>query len=150
MTLLYTYASFAARIIVTGFILSNSAAASDVDELKKLLNEFLVGVDSAEVHEEFWAEDLVYTSSSGTRTNKTEIMAGFADSVDTAGEESATEYGAEDVDVRLYGTTAIVAFRLVARTRASEPEHYLNTGTFLKRNDKWQVVAWQATRVAAK
>ena len=23
--------------------------------------------------------------------------------------------------------------------------HYLNTGTFLKRDGKWQAVAWQAT-----
>ena len=47
--------------------------------------------------------------------------------------------------------TAVVAFRLVARTEHSdgkvETDHYRNTGTFLRRNGKWQVIAWQATKI---
>lgn len=147
MTLVRGFASAVARIIVTGLILSNSAIASDVDEIKEMLHKFLAGVDSAEVHDAFWADDLIYTSSSGTRTNKAEIMAGFAGNDDSGAEEPATKYSAEDVDVRVYGTTAIVAFRLVARTLADNPEYYLNTGVFLRRDNQWQVVAWQATKV---
>jgi hypothetical protein len=30
----------------------------------------------------------------------------------------------------------------------TEVTNYLNTGTFLKRNGKWQVVSWQATKMA--
>jgi len=29
----------------------------------------------------------------------------------------------------------------------AETVYFRNTGTFLKRNGKWQAVAWQATRV---
>jgi hypothetical protein len=25
--------------------------------------------------------------------------------------------------------------------------NYLNTGTFLRRNGKWQVIAWQSTKI---
>jgi hypothetical protein len=39
-----------------------------------------------------------------------------------------------------------VAFRLVATDADQAIENYLNTGTFLKRNGRWQVAAWQATR----
>jgi len=32
---------------------------------------------------------------------------------------------------------------------AAQPvvEHFLNTGTFVKRDGEWRVVAWQSTRV---
>jgi hypothetical protein len=46
---------------------------------------------------------------------------------------------------------AVVAFRLVGRTEkdgAVETARYRNTGTFLKHDGRWQVVAWQATRIA--
>ena len=43
---------------------------------------------------------------------------------------------------------AVVAFKLVGTPRnGSEPLYYYNTGTFLKRDDVWKVVAWQATRI---
>ena len=62
-----------------------------------------------------------------------------------------TAYTAEDVRIQQYGNTAIVAFRLVATTQKdgkTEVENYLNSGTFLKRKGKWQVVNWQATKAA--
>ena len=46
------------------------------------------------------------------------------------------------MQVRIYGSTAVVAFRLV-----SAPQQYLNTGTFVKRRGRWQAVAWQATKI---
>ena len=51
------------------------AAASDVDDLTAMLNEFLAAADKEPAHRRFWAEDLVYTSSNGTRVTKGEILA---------------------------------------------------------------------------
>ena len=48
-----------------------------------------------------------------------------------------------------YGSMAVAAFRLV-RHAAGKDESFRNTGTFLFRNGKWQVVGWQATRIAEK
>ena len=48
---------------------------------------------------------------------------------------------------------AVVNFRLIAHSvENSKPTtvYYRNTGTFLKRNGKWQAVAWQATKVPEK
>ncbi len=57
----------------------------------------------------------------------------------------------EEVDVRVYGDTAIVAFKLVGTPADTSEDtdvlYYFNTGTFLKRDDVWKVVAWQATKI---
>ena len=51
--------------------LGQSALADDADDLTQMLHDFLNGVSEAAVHDRFWAEDLVYTSSAGTRTDCT-------------------------------------------------------------------------------
>lgn len=118
--------------------------------LTALLNEFLDGasVNDAEMHDRFWAEDLIYTSSSGSRTTKQEIMSGLDTSADPD-DRQTPEYGADDVRIRVYDDAAVVAFRLTAGTEDERME-YFNTGTFLKRDGEWRAVAWQATRIPAK
>lgn len=134
-------------VLVASFLALSVSEANDEDELVDVLRTFLENVDTPEAHDRFWAHDLVYTSSSGTRTNKSEIMAGFPDSDVDEPEAASPSYAAEDVDVRLYGLTAVVAFRLVSVNANQERSDYFNTGTFLKRNGQWQVIAWQATKI---
>ncbi len=59
---------------------------------------------------------------------------------------------AADICIQRYRTTAIVAFRLVAAIwREKDGSRELpNTGTFLKRDGKWQAVGWQATKMATE
>jgi ketosteroid isomerase-like protein len=132
-------------------IFSYTATAGDIEDLSATLDEFLAHADQAPAHERFWAEDLVYTSSAGTRTNKAGILAGLAQADSAAQEEAGPAYHAEDVDIRVYGDVAVVAFRLVAASddESSGPveQHYLNTGTFRKVDGRWQSVAWQATKI---
>ena len=143
-------------LLLLGIIaISQTALAADADDLTAMLHEFLAGADDAAAHERFWADDLVYTSSDGTRTTKAEIMQGFRASDSDESQESVPVYTAEDIQVKLYGSTAVVAFKLVATPgdalslsgSDSVPLHYFNTGTFVKRNGRWQVVAWQATKI---
>jgi hypothetical protein len=100
------------------------------------------------VHERFWSDELIYTRSAGVRTDKAEILAELRKGTDPS--EPPTEYSAEDIRIRLYGDTAVVAFRLIGRVGGDAPEtlRFLNTGTFLKRDGEWRAVAWQATREA--
>ena len=69
--------------------------------------------------------------------------------VNSRGELPAAEinmrYSSEDLQILQYGDTAVVAFTLVG-TSAQETLRFLNSGTFVKRNGKWQAVNWQATR----
>lgn len=123
-------------------------AAADAAEIRALLDDFLANADVASAHERFWADDLVYTSSRGTRTTKAEIMAGFG--ADQGEDSPGPGYSGEDVDIRLYGATAVVAFRLVSTPPDGSEgavERFFNTGTLLKRDGVWKVVAWQATRI---
>ena len=120
--------------------------APDADELTKLLKEFLAGAsrNDAAMHDRFWAEDLIYTSSSGRRMGKADIMRDQRSAAPTKAGVPATVYVAEDIRIQQYGDTAIVAFRLIGTTAqagTTEIANYLNTGTFLKRSGNWQAVA---------
>lgn len=130
---------------------TSAQTAPDAAELTKLLNDFLFGAgrNDAQVHERFWADDLIYTGSSGRRVGKADILKDLR-SEPTLQRQVHTTYRAEDVRIQQYGNTAIVAFRLVgtvARGSQTAVSHYLNSGTFLKRDGRWQVVNWQATRL---
>jgi len=126
--------------------------APDGAELTKLLNEFLAGAsrNDAQIHDAFWADDLIYTRSAGARVNKAEVMRNVRSAPPPKPTDPKTIYTAEDIRIQQYGTTAIVAFRLVATTErdgTTQVANLLNSGTFLKRNGKWQVVNWQSTRM---
>ena len=58
-------------------LLAPIATASDEAMLKEMLQDFLANADKAPAHEKFWADDLVYSSSSGLRFGKAEILQGF-------------------------------------------------------------------------
>jgi ketosteroid isomerase-like protein len=129
--------------------------APDAAELTKLLQDFLAGAGRNDVamHDRFWADDLIYTASAGRRIGKADILREVrAEGPPKPGDET-TVYTAEDIRIQQYGDTAIVAFRLVAtsdKAGAKKVNNYLNTGTFLKRNGKWQAVSWQATAMPEK
>lgn len=126
--------------------------AKDGAALTALLNEFLAGAgrNDPAVHERFWADDLIYTSSSGRRMGKADILKDVRSTPAPAADAPRTVYAAEEVRIQQYGDAALVAFRLVATTTAAESTHvarYLNSGMFLKRRGRWQAVGWQATKM---
>ena len=126
--------------------------APDAAELTKLLYDFLAGASRNDpaMLERFWAEDLIYTRSAGRRVGKADIIRGLREAPPPKPDDPKTVYTAEDVRIQQYGDTAIVAFRLVATTDANgvkQVQNLLNSGTFLKRDGKWQVVNWQSTRM---
>jgi len=131
---------------------AQTAPAKDAAELTTLLNEFLAGAsrNDAAMHDRFWAEDVIYTGSGGRRRGKADIMRDVRSAPAPKPGDPATVFSAEDVRIQQYGDTAIVAFRLVGTTvkdARTEVMNYLNSGTLVKRNGKWQVVNWQSTRM---
>ena len=143
-----------AVIVVVSVLTVHAQTAPDAAELTKLLNDFLAGAsrNDAAVHDRFWAEDVIYTGSNGRRRGKPEIMKDVRLAPAPKPGDAKTTYTAEDIRIQQYGGVAIVAFRLVATTEKdgkTEVAKYLNTGTFLTRKGKWQVVSWQATKAAA-
>lgn len=135
-----------------------ASAQDDAQRIEQRLHEFLAGVSAGDpqVHQWFWAEDLVYTSSSGERFGKAQIIAPEEAAAEATAAEATAQanpvYRAEDVDVRVYDDAAVLAFRLLAESTDVDSAEvstiaYYNTGTLLRRDGQWVVVAWQATRI---
>ena len=151
---LFTHCFNLIGVLVLSAILSSAAwAASADEELIALLDEFLAGASRNDIaiHERFWSDDLVYTSSMGARFGKAEIIGPMQNEAESAGreDEEAMVYAREALLVRVYGDTAVLTFRLVG-TKQSEPvsvARFYNTGTFLLRDGEWRAIAWQATRI---
>jgi len=125
---------------------------TDHELLKNLLYDFLEGasVNDYDVHNRFWADDLIYTSAAGERIGKQDIMSGLTvGNTDING--NFPQYYADEIQINIYGEAAVVAFILVAdiplEPSGNEQILFYNTGTFLKRDGEWRAVAWQATRI---
>lgn len=117
------------------------------EDLTQILHNFMEGASNndKEIHNNFWAEDLIYTSSNGTRFGKAEIMDGFEREI-AVSETPKTIFTAEEIQINVYNDMAVVAFKMKGTTGV-ELQYYLNSGTFLKRDGRWQVVNWQATKI---
>jgi ketosteroid isomerase-like protein len=131
-----------------------AAKQSTTQELTALLHEFLAGVSKNDnsVYDRFFADDLIYTRSAGATITKADILKSLDEPAKP--DDPKTTYDADDITVHAYGNMAVMNFRLIQHTTnkdgSTETNYYRNTGTFLKRNGRWQVVAWQATRVPQK
>lgn len=134
---------------------AQAAEAPDADQLKMLLHEFMTGAsnDDLAAHDRFWSDDLVYTSSTGDRYGKQEIIQSLVDAQNEGDDGPDVTYLAENVDVRQYGDAAVITFRLIGVTHNADGsgrptvENYFNTGTLVREEGEWRVVAWQATRI---
>jgi hypothetical protein len=139
---------FVRYAMLTFVFLAGGAQAGDADEILGLLDDFLANAGVKSAHERFWAEDLVYTSSRGTRTTKAAILASFDDTPPDGEETPGPVYSADEVQLKWFDDAAVVAFKLVATPPDDGPvDYYFNTGTFVKRDSEWRVVAWQATKI---
>lgn len=139
-------------VLLASTNLHGQSQRSDSLEIRGLLHAFLEGVSNNDlsVHEWFWADDLIYTSSTGERTTKEAIL--NSSRQDTPPSEIATtKYRSKDIRLQLYGNTAVLAFQLIGVVESiaqTQVMNFLNSGTLLKRDGKWQVVNWQSTRMA--
>ena len=129
------------------FALPSNSQANDTETLTQKLHTCMEGASNndRETHDNFWAEDLIYTSSNGTRFGKGEIMAGFENETEVS-DTPKTTFTAEDIQINVYDDMAVVAFKMKGQTN-EEVQYYYNSGTFIKRNGNWKVVNWQATKV---
>jgi len=118
--------------------------------LNTLLDEFLAGasVNDRATHEAFWADELIYTSSSGQRFGKATILSGLDAS--TPDQAPVPRYSASEVQVRDFGELAVVTFRLLAHQDGELIDQYFNTGVFRHADDGWRAVTWHATRIPSE
>lgn len=140
-------------LLILALLWATVATAGDGtarNELHALLDAFLEGasINDVKMHDRFWAEDLIYTSSAGERRGKAEIMTalGSAPEADPGG---LPEYSAEGVNIRVFDDFAVITFRLVAGMPDGNANEYFNTGVFRLDDGNWRAFTWQATRIPA-
>ena len=93
------------------------------------------------------SDDLIYTHANGLQQTKAELI-GVLGSGDMK-YESITP--GDDIRVRTYNQTAVVTGRASIKIKAHGEEQtfklcYLDV--FVKQDSRWQMVAWQSSRVA--
>src|SRR5262245_64854239 len=78
--------------------------APDAGELTRLLKEFLDGAsrNDAAVHDRFWAEDLIYTGSTGRRVGKADIMRDVSSAPAPKPGDPTIYYGTEYIGIQQY------------------------------------------------
>lgn len=142
-------------LLVSAVRAQQAPQSTTTHQLTAMLNQFLDDASSGNRagFDRFFADDVIYTGSNALVRRKPDIMKNVGSMKPTP--DKKTTYSAEDVTVHDFGDAAVVAFRLVARTETKnaagphvETDSYRNTGTFVRRNGRWQVVAWQATKIA--
>jgi len=138
-------------VMLSAALLASTALAQDdpvENELHELLDAFLAGAstNNIEMHDRFWAEDLVYTSSAGERRGKDEIMTSLVEGSPADAAELPT-YRGEDVTIRVFEDLAVVTFRLVAEMPEGATREFFNTGVFARRKGEWKAFTWQATQI---
>lgn len=124
--------------------------APSKEELISLIQAFLKDVPNNDraTFNRFFTDDVVYTRGSGLLITKKDIL---ADTGKTTVARANATFNGEDFTVHQYGDTAVVNFRLVMHAAENDKpvtRTFRNTGTFMKRNGRWQAVAWQATPIA--
>lgn len=115
-----------------------------------LLTDFLTHNSDPARHENFWADDLVYTSALGVVRTKDMIMKSLHEAAAKpapAEAQPGPTYSAEDINIRPYDGFAALTFRLVAKAPDGTVSYYRNSGTLVFRAGRWQVITWQATKV---
>ena len=93
------------------------------------------------------ADEVIFTDPQGSVIDKVEDL-----SVHESGDLVVTSYEADELIVRVFGSTAITNLK-VRLTGLFKGESfsgvYRYTRTYLKQNERWQIIAAQATAITA-
>ncbi len=95
--------------------------------------------------EKYLSDDLVYTHATGWRQTKAEFLASIR-----SGEIQYHSFTSADVKVRVYGSTALVTGHASVKARVKGEElvvELVYLEAFVKQDGRWQLVAWQSTRI---
>jgi len=124
--------------------MSNQQAEQEIRQQEARRFEAIVRGDLATL-EGILSDDLTYTHATGVFETKAEFLGKLK-----SGQVKYESFAPQDIRVRVYGTTGVVTG--VARVKVQVKGELLQfqlrfTDVYVKKDDRWQMVAWQATRV---
>jgi len=118
----------------------------EVRELDSHRFDVLIRQDFNEL-ERILADDLTYTHSIGWLENKAQYL----ETVRSGRLVYRAIEPTEDVKARVYGDTAVTTGRAAIKVGSADAPTSLDvryTTVYVKRDGRWQMVAWHATRLA--
>jgi ketosteroid isomerase-like protein len=124
--------------------MTNQQAEQEIRQRELRRFEAMLRVDVAAL-DDILSEDLTYTHATGVFETKAEFIAKLK-----SGQVKYESLVPEDMRVRVYGTTGVVTG--LARVKVQVKGEHLSfqlrfTDVYVKQGDRWQMVAWQATRL---
>jgi hypothetical protein len=134
---------------------TDTTARAEIRDLERQLSRAVIRGDRA-FFEHVLADDFTHTSHSGQFKTRSEWMAeNKFENREGQPQPGKTHYEAFDVDdlaIRIYGETAVVTGRSTPKgvTAKGEPirGRYRYLRVWVKRAGRWQVVAFEGTRIA--
>ena len=128
----------------------NSANKKGGDEqaVRQTLNELYaaLGRNDAAALERIYADDYTLVNESGVLTTKVPRLAAIK-----SGELKYESISFDEVNVRMYGNTALVTLRVTSKGQSKGQAiggQFRGTSTYMKMKGRWQLVAAQVTSIA--
>jgi ketosteroid isomerase-like protein len=151
-TLALAAAALAAPLLASARVPPDSTADRTKAELMQLERD--IGAANvrrdAAFFERVEAEEFVFTDSGGGVTTKAEDVAGVKAPPNP--DVKLLAYDVDDMQVRLYGDTAVVTGRVTTRQLVKGEERTGKsrfTDVFVRRDGRWQLVAGHSSRMKA-
>ena len=118
---------------------------SEIRELERQRFRAMERVDVATLNR-ILSDDLIYTHANGLQQTKAELIGVLG-----SGDFKYESITPGDIRIRIYNETAVVTGRASMKIRSGEGEQtfklcYLDI--YVKQDGRWQMVAWQSSRVA--
>jgi uncharacterized protein (TIGR02246 family) len=141
--------SFVLLLLVAGAAAADTSA--DLVRLEEKLTDALQR-SNADALDALWADDLVWIGLNGKRSSKAEQLAGMKVQAAAPGSVPAVVGVVnKDVNVRVYGESAVVTVRSTWTMRTADGERvsdYVATHVWNERGGQWRLVSAHISRVA--
>ncbi len=143
-------------VAVSSFVFSQPTRTSanqkgnDEQAVRQLINEISAALsrnDTAAL-DRIYADSYTLTNENGVVSTKVPRLAAIK-----SGEMKFESVVFDDVNIRLYGNTAVATFRVTSKSQFKGQEasgQFRGTSTYVKTKGRWQVVAAQTTRIAGQ
>jgi ketosteroid isomerase-like protein len=123
---------------------------NDEQAVRQLLNEISAALGRADTAalDRIYADDYTLVNESGVLTTKAPRLAAIK-----SGELKYESVGFDEVNVRLYGNTAVATYRVTSKGQSKGQEiggQFRATSTYVKMKGRWQLVAAQVTRITGQ
>jgi ketosteroid isomerase-like protein len=143
-------------LVASSFVFSHPTRISanqkgnDEQAVRQLFNEISTALERSDTAalDRIYADDYTLVNESGVLTTKAPRLAALK-----SGELKYESVSFDEVNIRLYGNTAVATYRVTSKGQFKGQEiggQFRATSTYVKMKGRWQLVAAQVTRITGQ